>query len=85
MPLRLGNDDIKIQFSAYQIDHGLEVFHIPEYSCTTFQILDNAVHSLKYGVDVLVFEVVENFLAMSPYEPRELLHRFQPAVHHPTT
>ena len=26
----------------------------------------------------------ENFLAMSPYEPRELLHRFQPAVHHPT-
>ena len=65
MPLRLGNNDIKIQFSAYQIDHGLEVFHIPESSCTTLQILDNAVHSLKY-------------------EPRELLHRFQPAVHHPT-
>ncbi len=84
MPLRLGNDDIKIQVSAYQIDHGLEVFHIPESSCTTLQVLDNTVHSLKYGVGVLVFEVVENFLAMSPYEPRELLHRFQPAVRHPT-
>ena len=85
MPLRLGNNDIKIQFSAYQIDHGLEVFYIPESSCTTLQILDNTVHSLKYGVGVLVFEVVENFLAMSLYEPRELLHRFQPAVHHPNT
>ena len=33
MPLRLGNDDIKIQFSAYQIDHGLEVFRL--YSKTS--------------------------------------------------
>ena len=79
---KLWDLDVEIQLAASYIDHGLEIFIIPEPSGATLDVLYDAVHPFQNGVRIGVLEVVQDLVPMIADRAAELLHGFQPCVHH---
>ena len=54
----------KGEFSADEVNHGLEELRVSESPCPAFYVLNYAVHSFKNGIRVLTVKVVQDFIEM---------------------
>ena len=74
---------INIKLTAVQVYHCLKVLVIPESAGTSFDILDDTVHSFQNGIGKTILEVIQYLVPMVTDQPAEFFHWLQARAYQP--